>query len=102
VAQGAARRMAWSRRTHVTVPDKAAIRLLHATREQLHGKPIREVAPFEVAEMAGIDPCRPEYDEALRHLLDHGYLEPYGEQGSISQGLYRMTNKGLEEILGNP
>jgi hypothetical protein len=84
------------------VPDEAAIRLLHATREQLHGKPTREVAPFEVAEMAGIDPYQPEYDEAVRHLLDHGYLEPYGAPGSFSQGLYRMTNKGLEEILGNP
>jgi hypothetical protein len=82
--------------------NEVAMRLLHATREQLHGKPTREVIPLEVAEIAGINPYQPEYDEAVRHLLDHGYLEPYKEPGSTSQGLYRMTNKGLEEILGNP
>lgn len=81
--------------------DKApALRLLHATREQLHGKPTRQVVLFGVAEKAGINPYDREYDEAVRHLLDHGYLESYKEP--TSQGLYRMTNKGLEEILGNP
>ena len=83
--------------------DKApAMRLLHATREQLHGKPTRQVDLFGVAEKASINPYDREYDDAVRHLLDHGYLEPYKEPGSTSQGLYRMTNKGLEEILGNP
>ena len=28
---------------------EVAMRLLHATKEQLHGKPTREVKPFEVA-----------------------------------------------------
>jgi hypothetical protein len=72
------------------------MRLLHATKEQLHGKPTREVVPFEVAEMAGISPYQREYDEAVRYLLDNGYIESYPKP---SYWLYRMTNKGLEEIL---
>jgi hypothetical protein len=83
----------------VNVTGETAMRLLHATREQLHGKPTREVMPFEVAEMAGINPYERDYGEAVRYLIDHGYLESY--QNS-SRGLYRMTNKGIEEILGNP
>jgi predicted transcriptional regulator len=49
--------------------------------------------------MAGINPYQRDYGEAVRYLIDHGYLESY--QNS-SRGLYRMTNKGIEEILGNP
>ncbi len=75
------------------------MRLLHATREQLRDKPTREVIPFEVAEMAGINPYEREYDEAVGYLLDHGYIQPSRD---TSQFLYRMTNKGLEEIIGNP
>jgi hypothetical protein len=75
------------------------MRLLHATREQLHGKPTREIKPFEVAEKAGINPYQREYDEAVRYLIDNDYLEPYPD---LSYWLYRMTNKGLEEILGSP
>src|SRR3712207_8068350 len=37
-------------------------------------------------------------DEAVQYLIDNGYVEPYPNPPS---GLYRMTNKGLEEILGN-
>lgn len=94
--------MARPAREHVIGTNEDAIRLLHATREQLHGKPTREVVPFQAAVVAGINPFQSEYDEAVQHLLDHGYLEPYREPGSTSQGLYRMTNKGLEEILCNP
>jgi hypothetical protein len=84
------------RQPQVVVTAEIATRLLHATREQLHGKPTREVIPFEAAGKAGINPYQPEYDEALRYLLDHGYIEPC--PGS-SHSRYRMTNKGLEEIL---
>jgi predicted transcriptional regulator len=87
------------RRARVMVTDDTAMRLLHATREQLHGKPTREIKPFEVAEKAGINPYQHEYDEALQHLIDNGYVEPYRNS---SHGLYRMTNKGIEELLGNP
>jgi hypothetical protein len=80
-------------------PDETAMRLLHVTREQLHGKPTRQVIPFKVAEMAGIDPYQREYDEAVRYLLDRGYIEQYPDTSYL---LYRVTNKGLEEILGNP
>ena len=76
--------------------DDAAMRLLCATREQLRGKPTRQVIPLEVAEKAGINPYHPEYDEAVRYLLDHGYIEEYA---SPSLYLYRVTNKGLEEIM---
>ena len=51
-------------------PDETAMRLLHVTREQLHGKPTRQVIPFKVTEKAGINPCQREYDEAVRYLLD--------------------------------
>jgi hypothetical protein len=76
--------------------SEVAMRLLHATREQLHSKPTREVNPFEVAEMAGVSPYQREYDEAVEYLIDDGYMEPYPNP---SRGLYRMTNKGLEEVL---
>ena len=81
------------------VTGETAMRLLHATREQLHGKPIREIKPFEVAEKAGINPYQHEYDKAMQYLIDNGYLEPYP---TPSHGLYRMTNKGLEALLSNP
>jgi hypothetical protein len=34
-------------RAHVMVANETAMRLLQATREQLHSKPIRQVIPFE-------------------------------------------------------
>ena len=86
-------------RAHVVVANETAMRLLQATREQLHSKPTRQVIPFEVAEMAGVNPYQREYDEAVEYLVDHGYIESYPNS---SYSLYRMTNKGLKEILGNP
>jgi hypothetical protein len=82
--------------------DEMAMRLLQATREQLHGKPTREVEPFKVAEKAGIDPYSRQYETAIRYLLDHGYIEPYPNEAVSALGLYRVTNKGLEEIISNP
>jgi predicted transcriptional regulator len=81
------------------VTDETAMRLLHATREQLHHKPTREIKLFEVAEKAGINPYQYEYEVAMRYLIDNGYLEPYPNS---SHGLYRMTNKGIEALLSNP
>jgi hypothetical protein len=37
------------------ITDETAMRLLHATREQLYGKPAREIKPLQVAEKAGIN-----------------------------------------------
>ena len=82
--------------------DEMAMRLLQATRDQLHDKPTREVGPFEIAEKAGIDPYSREYETAMRYLLDHGYIEHYPNEAVTALGMYRVTNKGLEEILGNP
>jgi hypothetical protein len=82
--------------------DEIAMGLLQATREQLHGKPTREVEPFEIAEKAGINPLSRDYDTAIQYLLDHGYIEHYPNEAVTALGLYRVTNKGLEEILGNP
>jgi hypothetical protein len=82
--------------------DKIAMRLLQATREQLHDKPTREVKPFEIAQKAEVSPYSREYDTAIRYLLDHGYIEHYPNEAVTALGLYRVTNKGLEEILGNP
>ena len=81
--------------------DETAMRLLQATREQLHGKPTREVEPFKIAEKAGFSPYSREYDAAIRYLLDHGYIEHYPNEAVSALGLYRVTNKGLEEILSN-
>jgi inorganic pyrophosphatase len=78
-----------------------AMRLLQATRQQLHDKPTREVQPFEIAQKAGINPYSREYDTAIRYLLDHGYIEHYPNEAVSALGVYRVTNKGLEEILGN-
>jgi hypothetical protein len=82
--------------------DEIAMRLLQATREQLHAMPTREVEPFEIAEKAGINPYSREYETAMRYLLDHGYIEHYPNEAVTTLGLYRVTNKGLEEILSNP
>ncbi len=82
--------------------EDRAMRLLQATREQLHGKPTRQVEPCEVAEKAGINPYSREYETTIRYLLDHGYIEHYPNEAVTALGLYRVTNKGLEEILGNP
>ena len=81
-----------------TTTDEMALRLLHATREQLHRNPARTVQPIKVAKKAGIDPYRIEYVRALGYLLDQGYMEPFSE---YSPGLYRVTCKGLEEILSS-
>jgi hypothetical protein len=82
--------------------DEMAMRLLQATRDQLHGKPTREMEPFEIAQKAGFSPYSREYDTAIRHLLDYGYIEHHPNEAVTALGLYRVTNKGLEEILGNP
>ncbi len=81
--------------------DEMAMRLLQAMREQLHVKPTREVKPFEIAAKAGINSYSREYDIATRHLLHHGYIERYPNVAATALGLYRITNKGLEEILRN-
>jgi hypothetical protein len=81
--------------------DEMAMRLLRATREQLHGKPTREVKPFKIAQKARVNPYSREYDAAIRYLLDHGYIERYPNEAVTALGLYRVTNKGLEEILSN-
>ena len=81
--------------------NEMAMRLLHATREQLHGKPTREVEPIEIAEKAAINPFSREYDTAIRYLLDRGYIAPYSSVALTSGEPYRITNKGLEEILSS-
>jgi hypothetical protein len=78
-----------------------AMRLLQATRQQLHDKPTREVQPFEIAQKAGINPYSRECERGVRYLLDHGYIEHYPNEAVSALGVYRVTNKGLEEILGN-
>jgi hypothetical protein len=82
--------------------DEIAMRLLQATREQLHGKPTREVEPFAIAQKAGLNPYSREYERGVRYLLDHGYIEHYPNEAVTAPGLYRVTSKGLEEILSNP
>jgi inorganic pyrophosphatase len=66
----------------VRMTDEMAMRLLQATREQLHGKPTREVEPFEIAQKAGINPFSREYETAIGYLLDHGYIEHYPNEAT--------------------
>jgi hypothetical protein len=82
--------------------DEMAMGRPQATREQLYAKPTREVEPFEIAQKAGINPFSREYETAIRYLLDHGYIEHYPNEAVTALGLYRVTIKGLEEILSNP
>ncbi len=86
-------------RYNILMEEETFVGLLHATREQLHDEPTREVEPRKVAELAGIDPYRMQYAEAVGYLLDHGYIEEYPNH---PHGFYRVTNKGLEEILSHP
>ena len=60
--------------------------------------------PYEIAQKAGLDPYSREYYTRLRYLLDHGYIVcTLPENKAVTAlGLYRVTSKGLEEILGNP
>jgi predicted transcriptional regulator len=81
--------------------EDGAMRLLRATREQLHGKPTRQVEPCGVAEKVGINPYSREYETTMRYLIDQGYIEPYSNSDVGGLGLYRVTNKGLEEILSS-
>jgi predicted transcriptional regulator len=78
---------------------ESAMRLLHATREQLHGKPTRDIVPFDVAQKAGINPYRGEYSETVSYLLNNGYIEQHANAAYARLGLYRITNKGLEEVM---
>lgn len=76
-----------------------AMRLLHATRVQLHDKPTREIVPFDAAQKAGINPYQHEYDETVSYLLDNDYLRTHANATFARLGMYRMTNKGLEEVM---
>ena len=40
--------------------------------------------------------------QVLLEELAHGYIEHYPNEAVSALGVYRVTNKGLEEILGNP
>ena len=82
--------------------EDGALRLLQATREQLHDRPTRQVEPCLVAEKAGINPYSRECDTTIRYLVDHGYIEPYPNVDLGNLGFYRVTNKGLEVILSSP
>jgi hypothetical protein len=82
--------------------EEMAMRPPQATREQLYAKPTREVGPFEIAQKAGINPYSREYERGVRYLLDHGYIEHYPNEAVTALGLYRVTTKGLEEIVSNP
>ena len=86
----------------VRMADEMAMRLLQATREQLHGKPTREVEPFEIAQKAAINPFSPEYDTAIRYLLDHGYIEHYPNEAVTALGLYKVTTKDWKRFLATP
>jgi hypothetical protein len=83
--------------------DEIAMRLLHATREQLHGKPTREVEPFEIAHKAAINPFSREYDTAIRYLLDHGYIEHYPNEAVNRTILARVRPTSVTaRILNRP
>jgi hypothetical protein len=82
--------------------EAMAMRLLQAAREQLHGKPTREVEASKVVEKADINPYSRGYERGVRYLRDHGYIERYQNEAVTALGLYRVMNKGLEEISSSP
>jgi hypothetical protein len=73
--------------------DEMAMRLLQATRDQLHHKPTREVEPFEIAQKARLNPYSREYDTAVRHLLVHGYIEHYPNEAVSALGLSGLLTR---------
>jgi hypothetical protein len=82
--------------------DEMAMRLLQATREQLHDKPTREVEPFKIAQKAGINPYSREYERGIRYLLDHGYIERYQNEAGTALGLCRVLIRDWKRFLATP
>jgi hypothetical protein len=62
----------------------------------------RRGEPSKVAEKADINPYSREYETAMRYLLNHGCIEQYQNAAVTALELYRVTNKGLEEIISHP
>ena len=75
--------------------DDTARRLLREMGYQTEGNPTLDVAPREAAEGLDLDPRAPEYAAALNHLLALGDIERKEQNPVSSDGLYRLTKKGL-------
>ena len=61
------------------------MRLLQATREQLHDTLTREVEPFEIAQKARLNPYSREYVTAIRYLT-----RPRLHIALLERGRYRV------------
>ena len=82
-----------------------ALRLLRAMNdEQARGREEATVVPREAAKYAGLAPGEPDYEAALRHLIDRGALREFeasrGVVGGPSQGnvAWIMTQEGLDML----
>jgi len=75
--------------------DETARRLLLEMGHQAEGNPTSDVVPREAAQSLDLDPRAPEYAAALNHLLALGDIERKEQNPVSSDGLYRLTKKGL-------
>jgi hypothetical protein len=75
--------------------DDTARRLLREMGYQAEGNPTSDVVPREAAQSLDLDPRGPEYTAALNHLLALGDIERKTQHPVSTDGLYRLTKKGL-------
>jgi hypothetical protein len=71
-------------------------RLLRAFSDLAGGSPTTDVAASDAAREAGFDLGSPDFDAALRYLVDVGYLTSAGD------GAFRITVAGINEVQRRP
>lgn len=80
------------------MPNEAevlGIRLLRAFDEEAIGDPRTAVLAEDAARRAGFDYGSPDFDAALQHLLQRGYLVSHYIVGGEA---YAITPEALEEL----
>ena len=70
-------------------------RLLRGFNEEALGNPETAVVAAEAAQRAGFDHGSEDYEAALRHPLDSGYLRPAAVVGGEG---YSITVAGVEKL----
>ncbi len=76
--------------------EHRADRLLREMGRQVEGKFEPIVDPREAAERLNIDTSSPVYEEALKRLVERGYLEQTHHPAlGTTIGSYRLTEEGM-------
>ena len=76
--------------------EHRAARLLREMGRQAEGKFEPIVEPMAAAQKLNIDPESPLYEEALKRLLEWGYLEhTHNPALGTTMGAYRLTEEGM-------